>query len=287
MSKINLTPQKPLHYHKALEKKTVKVSGEYLVTEKMDGWYLEADYDAETGLWTPFRSFSQRIVPAFEHRNLNRLKLHPAQSCRVIVEATIPDIPFHIANGIFNRKQEQATDAVLWMHDLIHLSRAVTAVERFKQVQRVYEQCKFKLVPVLGVTNQHEEFLRFFDSVVERGGEGTVMKRLSGIYTMSGRNEDLLKMKAEITKDLLCVGVEHTVGKKGEPSVNLILRNKAGQDIPVVVPKDSDQIAWGNNHSLVLDKVCEVVALRSLENGKLREPRFKVIRQDKTVNDID
>jgi hypothetical protein len=39
--------------------------------------------------------------------------------------------------------------------------------------------------------------------------------------------------------------------------------------------------------SLIHGKVVEVKAMKELPDGSLREPRFKCIREDKTIGDID
>lgn len=280
-------PQKPLHLFKAMELKNPKVSGEYLFSSKLDGWFACADYNPTTGLWSPLKSFSQRIVPAWKHIDINELNIHSSRRLRLIFEAVIPNMDFYTMNGLFNRKKELALDTELWLHDAVPIDSMQTAAERWDTVQLLHASGKFKTVPIYGVSSDQEQWEEWFQIAISNGEEGIVGKHLDSYYCPGGRNESLIKIKAEVTKDLLCTGVIPTVGKKGEPSLNLLLRNKSGAIITVVVPKDADQIAWRNNPSLVIGKVCEVVAMSENVGGSLREPRFKSIRQDKTASDID
>ncbi len=280
-------PQKPLHYYKALEKKTSKVSGDYLVTIKKDGWFVCSDYNPQTRRWSPLKSFAQRIIPAMRHIDINEKDIHTSGAVRLIFEATIPGLDFYTANGIFNRKTELALGTELWLHDIVYPARAVKADERWWQVCLLLSANKFQTVPVLGVSSNPDQWMEWYDSAVANGEEGIVLKRMSGIYTPGGRNEDLLKMKAEITRDLLCIRLERTIGKKGEPSLNAILRNSAHVEVTVVIPKDSEQREYENFPGLVIGKVCEVQAMAETPDGKLREPRWKGIRHDKAVWEID
>lgn len=287
MQSFTQKPQKPLHYRLAMEKKKPKVHGEYLVSIKKDGWFVCSDYDPITKCWTPLKSFAQREVPSMRHIDLNKMNINTSHASRIIFEATIPGISFYEANGIFNRKQELALDTELWLHDFVQHGRAVPAQERWKSVEMLHAVGKFKTVPVFGVSSDHSQWLRWFENAVEQGEEGIVLKRMNSFYSPSGRNEDLLKIKLEVTKDLLCTRIERTWGKKGEPSLNAVLVSKAGIEITVVIPKDSDQILFENDPSRIVGKVVEVRAMKENEEGTLREPRFKGVRNDKDASEID
>ena len=278
--------QKVLHYHKALEKKTCKVRGDYFITEKIDGIYTYCDYDAVTKSWGDMRSSANRVIPAFAHYPQQLEKVRPQQACRLIFEADIPGITFHIANGIFNRRKELAHDTRFNLHDIVFFPNTQTALERMRVVQSFRD---YGLLPVevLGVSADESIWMHYFEQVTSRGGEGIVLKAVNGYYCPGTRNESLMKIKEEITKDLLCIHTETTIGKKGEISLNLLLANKKYQTITVVVPKDADRDAWIADPNLIVGKVCEIKAMKELEGGILREPRFKGIRDDKHAADID
>lgn len=280
-------PQKPLHLYKAMELKTPKVRGEYIFTEKKDGIFVCIDYDPLQRMWLKPKSFAQRIIPAFDHIDLNHKSLAIGRECRLIMEATIPGLDFHTANGIFNRRYELATDAVFWLHDVYLPGTLAKATERWKHVEELHSACGFEKMPLLGCSSNPDDWQRWFEQIVEAGGEGVVGKQAHSLYVPEGRNETMIKIKEEISKDLLCVRLERTIGKKSQPSLSLVLRNKLGQEITVVVPKDADQIRYETTPTEAVGRVFEVKAMKELPGGQLREPRLKAIRHDKGVADID
>jgi hypothetical protein len=280
-------PQKPLHLFKAMELKQPKVKGEYLISEKIDGIFVCIDYCPEQGIWQKPKSFAQRIIPALEHIDLNNKKLSIGRTCRLIFEASIPGMEFHQMNGVLNRKYELATDVKLWLHDIYIPGTLAKASERWKQVEELALLLNIDTVPLLGCSADPANWQRWFEQVVDAGGEGVVGKQVHSLYVPEGRNESMIKIKEEITKDLLCVGITEGIGKKGEPSINLTLRSKAGIDISVVVPKDADQFLYRLHPEKAIGHVFEVKAMKELVGGQLREPRLKVRRDDKSAEDID
>ena len=290
--------QKVLHLSAALEKKTSKISGEYIITEKYDGWWACTDY--KTGLgFSRFHSSSGRVIPAFDWMipYLNewaRVYALPA-SCRFIGEMTLPDTPFHTLNGRFNRKTEQCEDAIFMVHDLLDMSSGIQgltspAITRMKIAEEVIQRSKCKvmqMVPRLDISSKQSVWERHFRQVTDEGGEGIILKSCLGHYLNGKQTEALMKLKTECTADLLCIGIEESYGKKGEPSMNLQLQRKNGTTISVVVPKDSDRLNFKSSPTSVLGKVCTIIAMRELENGMYREPRFHHIRHDKLVSEID
>ena len=50
---------------------------------------------------------------------------------------------------------------------------------------------------------------------------------------------------------------------------------------------DAQRDEWWKAESAIIGKVVEIKAMKRLKDGSLREPRFKSIRFDKTVSEID
>lgn len=280
--------QKALHLKDALKKKNPKIDGDYIITEKIDGWYGYLDYMPNQG-WEAIRSSSGRIIPSMTWLSsiLKESLPYSRYKTRLVFEITIPDTPFHILNGILNRKNEQAESAVIVCHDVINLEKPVLAYRRMRELQDVFRTVtNLKIAEVLRISANRAKWELDFKAVVDAGGEGIVMKQADGVFLPGKRNSTLLKWKEEITLDLEVVQVYETIGKKGEPALSLKLRRISGVEIAVVVPKDVDRIAWTNDPSLVVGKVAEIKAMKELANGKLREPRFKCLREDKTILEL-
>ena len=47
------------------------------------------------------------------------------------------------------------------------------------------------------------------------------------------------------------------------------------------------KVWWQSNGVEIIGRIVEIKAMKKLKDGQYREPRFKAIRHDKTVNDID
>ena len=284
-----MLPQKVLHLHKALEKKKPKVNGEYILTEKLDGNYVYIDFNATTGKWSPFISSGNNAISALNWISMSEHGFNPTQSCRFIFEAYIPDGTVYDVNSRLKRKYEQAKDILLYLHDVVFFTMMhIEALARYRQyVCDITETSVIKKIPFIGVSSDRDYWEKQFEKVIDSGGEGIVLKRCNGLYTPGARNESLMKLKQEVTLDLLCTEIYQTTGKQGETSVNLVLQRANGTKITVVVPKDSDQQHFINNPIEVLDKVCEIRAMKEHEDGTLREPRFRFIREDKLPHEID
>ena len=112
------------------------------------------------------------------------------------------------------------------------------------------------------------------------------MKRLDAHYSPGAWIADLLKIKEELTLDLLVVDVEEGEGKYEGMLGKLIVQEKDGTQHKVSGMTDEERRLWWNRPSIIIGQVVEVKAMKRLPNGSLREARFKAIRHDKTAMDI-
>lgn len=283
---MSFKPQKVLHLKDELSKKNPKLHGEFLITEKIDGWYVYFEY--LNGRWHSPRSSAGRVIPAFSW--LDNVQLpKPKGDAVLIAEAYLPDTTFQITNGIFNRSTGDCLckEAIFACHDLILLSSSsVPAIERYKELEKfisLTNYFSFKLNKPLEIAAYDNDlWLRTFDKVVEKGGEGIVAKRTSSLYLPGKRNSDLLKLKLECTVDLLAVRLEEGIGEKGNPSLTLVSRRKNGVEVRTVISKHSDQIRFRTTQEAVIGKVVEVKAMEELQDGQLKQAVFVRVREDKT-----
>jgi hypothetical protein len=284
--------QKVKHLHLELEKKNPNIHHDYMITEKVDGWYVEAVYSIGGG-WRGITSSSGRYIPSMEHIAIEKLStiLPPSPHCKLIMEAYIPHTKFHILNGVFNRSvgNYRCDDVHFIVHDYVDLytDLTMTALNRFNLIEKLQLPTRFDRATLLGVSNSIDVWKRYFDGIVEKGGEGIVLKQANGLYCAGKRNSTLMKIKEEITVDLLCTRVYETIGTKGNPNLNIELVNSIGTITTVRIAKQEDIDKIQEDHTEILGRVCEVKAMKILEDGKLREPRFVCIRYDKLSTEID
>jgi DNA ligase-1 len=284
--------QKVLHFHEAKAKKNFNLET-YAIMEKKDGWLLYIDYI--DGKWGKLSSRAEREIPSVAYLNeLIAKSLSPKENLRLIFEATIPNMQFHELNGVLNRKSEEASDVVLNLHDAIFLDRPELAFkERYKYANIAYEMLKVwlghwvELVPVLAVTAYEEMFYKYFNQIIEEGGEGIILKNYNAGYFFGKRNTNMMKIKEEVSKDLAVVGMVEGEGKYQGTLGALIVQSRDGTKHQVSGMTDYERDLWWNNKESIIGKIVEVKAMKELEDGSLREPRYKACRFDKEIWEID
>ena len=284
-------PQLVLDINKELAKKTTKVhSKTFIVSEKLDGWYVYITYDPITGFNVPC-SRAGRLIPSltFLQQVLNSLHIPVKESFVLIGEAIIPNTPFHILNGTLNKSKGNCdcTDVHIVLHDMLRSSN-LCANSRYINLTNFYEaflrnSMYFGLLPVLATMRFNlNELYKVFDKIVNSGGEGIVCKNVDSSYEFGKRNGNLLKLKAEVEKDLLCIAVEYSIGEMGNSGLSLILTDN--NDVRCKVVINSLQLITSINidSNFVVGKVVNVKAMEELSNGVLRQPTFNHIRDDVT-----
>jgi DNA ligase-1 len=288
----NYPVQKALHYHEAKAKKNFTL-GTYAIQPKLDGWFVMVDYI--DGKWGKLTSRAGREIPSVAYLNELIVKsLSPKVNLRLIFEATIPNMQFHELNGVLNRKSEEASDVVLNLHDAIFLDRPELAFkERYKYANIAYGMLKVwlghwvELIPILAVTSDEELIYKYFNSILELGGEGVILKNWEAGYFFGKRNANMMKIKEEVSKDLAVVGMVEGEGKYKGTLGALVVQSRDGTKHQVSGMTDSERDLWWNNRESIIGKVVEVKAMKELEDGSLREPRYKACRFDKTLAEID
>lgn len=287
--------QKALHLYAELDKKRTKVRDHtYLITEKYDGWmgYLDVNADYSNSIM----SRQQRVIPSLLGLSCSindRLETIAAIEGRFIFEILILHSPeFKDLNGILNRSKGdcEARKAYLRVHDYIPLNgEHHTAEDRYGWSQAWVARLNHRHVkgtPLLGIGDV-DLLQEHAETVWERGGEGAIGKRTDAGYSAGKRNLDILKVKCEVTLDLLVVGIEEGTGKYAGTIGALVVRDKAGVLNKVSGMSDEERDLWWTTPTLIINQVVEVQAMQILDNGSLREGRMKAVRHDKLISEID
>jgi len=282
--------QKVLHLHKELEKKKPKIDGDYIITEKLDGWYIYVDYI--NGSWSNIMSSAGREIPSMvwaRSKMLERLPT-PSFNCRVIAEATIDGLDFHTLNGRFNRtlNDYQEMDLVLNIHDVIPLNGHSTAIYRKNTyVSQICENGALpnvREIPIITICSDPSLWMYYAEEVWDNDGEGVILLRADSTYSAGKRNSDLMKIKLEETFDLLVMDYYMTIGEKGNESMSMKLKDSRGCFVDVRIGKNKDQVEFGLNSPI--GKVVTIKCMKQTDDG-YREPRFMHLRYDKLPHEID
>ena len=284
---INFKPQKALHLFAEMEKKKPKCVGqEYAIFEKYDGWY--GYLDLAEGV---VRSRAGRPIPSCEELSTKIMDSTHRRHGVAIFEILVHDVTeFHELNGILNRTVGDyiCKDAYVKIHDLVTDPNLVYRYRHQHMLSTFGKECgDVQIARYLDVSSNPNTWQRRVEEVWERGGEGIILKRTEGVFSPDKRNYDLLKIKEEVTVDLLVVDQEEGKGKYIDVTGALICRDKSGKLHSISGMSDLQRAEWWSTPSLVVNKVVEVKAMKVNADGSLREPRFKAIRYDKTAKDID
>ncbi len=158
--------------------------------------------------------------------------------------------------------------------------------ERFGEaIKATFMTSKLKPVPSYRVYSM-KEAQAIADEFIAEGGEGAVVKKLDAIWK-DGTSKDMVKIKAVLDADLLCIDVEEGSGKyKGKVGALVLetscgrLRVKVGTG---VTDKDRDK-----PFNYYIGKVIEIqynefIKSKSKSTDSLFLPRFVEVREDKNT----
>lgn len=289
---MNYPVQKALHYNEAKTKKNFEL-GTYAIMEKLDGWFIFADCIG--GKWGNLKSRAEREIPSIAYLNEKIAKALPSdRNVRVIFEATIPNMQFHELNGVLNRKYEDAENVVLNLHDVVWLDEPeIPFTARWRDIDIFFMYLteflgkQVQQVPILAVTSDEETIYKHFTAILDNGGEGIILKNCNSGYFFGKRNAHLMKVKEEVTKDLAAVGMVEGEGKYAGTLGALIVQSRDGTKHQVSGMTDAQRDEWWSSTRSIIGKVVEIKAMKELPDGSLREARFKCVRFDKTLAEID
>lgn len=181
---------------------------------------------------------------------------------------------------------ELASDAVYNIFD--YVAPGYTLVERLAKLDvlcKIIEDNGLKSIRVLrGVrVNNESELLRYYESALERGYEGIMVKSLGSPYEFK-RGWSWQKMKPEHTDDLEIVGFEEGNGKyEGQLGV-IVCRLPNGDTVRVGSGfKDEERAALWQKRDDLVGQIAEVKYQEKTRDGSLRFPIFIRFRPDKTL----
>jgi hypothetical protein len=287
--------QKVQHLKDALKLKVPKIHGNYLISEKIEGWFVTIAYNTLRGWYFPMSS-AERCIPSLRWVAdvLNTNSMNPNYPCTIIAEAYIPDMLFPELNGVLNRSVGncEAKDVVFACHDLLyHSAEPAPAHIRYKHLQQLLSELNvpfLKVLPIIAITEyNYKLWNNFCDTVTAKGGEGIVAKQENSFYSYGKRNADLLKLKLECEVDALAFALEETTGEKGNPSLVLHSKRQNGTIIKTVIAKHSLQEQFRSDRTSVLGKVVCIKGMEEFPDGQIRQPVFGYVRNDKSVGDFE
>ncbi len=161
-----------------------------------------------------------------------------------------------------------------------------TYTERFGEaIKATFMTSKLKPVPSYRVYSM-KEAQAIADEYISNGGEGAIVKKLDTIWK-DGTSKDMVKIKAVLDADLLCVDVEEGSGKyKGKVGA-LVLETSCGR-LRVKVGTGLNDLDRAKPFDFYIGKVIEIqynefIKSKSKTTDSLFLPRFIEVREDKNT----
>jgi hypothetical protein len=281
---------KPVQLAKHLHKVPIKKRRfPAMASEKKDGVFAFGLPDGRIFSRTGKECFSLPHI-SYSLRKASKEALSIGFRTHVILfEVIVPGWSVESISGAFRRQSEQFTDAQAWIHDAIpYLDFRVGSCNvKYKHRECIAEAyATFMGRPFAKqFIVDHEEAARSCaEARIAAGQEGLILRDPDGTWTAGARNEYLVKIKQDETFDLKVIGIQPGGGKYKSTLGTLTVRFDGGtQNISGM--SDEQRDAWWECPELILDKIVEVECMCVTTYGKMREPRFKRIRDDKFEGD--
>jgi DNA ligase-1 len=197
----------------------------------------------------------------------------------------------HVARASKSEREEKLTYTIfdaLTVHEWNNQYTTRTLQERQKWMQKYTpETDHVKFVVPIQVA-RYSEFEIVHKINLAAGCDGTVLKRKDSLYEFK-RTKTWLKVKPALDCDCLVVGMEEGTGKyKGMLGALVVLPALNGVDgKPVAATTkvsgmtDDQRRYWWRNPSVIQGALIEVTYRKVNPSGRLVEPRFVRIREDK------
>ena len=223
----------------------------------------------------------------------------PDQGTLIIFEAWAEGVNQSTISGWARDTKAQHQELVAKMHDLLDVDLKTGEINTRGRVYGNRMAILEDLFPMLpketplrlcqyDIVHSWEEATALADEWMAAGHEGAILRNpRSTEYAPGKRNHDLVKIKRGVSYDLEVIGVEEgSTGKYKGTLGTLVCRWKNGGVIYISGMKDSQRHLWWSNPDEIIGKIVQVDAMSESSKGKLREPRFKGIRTDKTEGDF-
>ena len=255
-------------------------AGEYLLTPKYDGCAVHIELN--DGSIEQCISGSGKPVRSLDHALKELLQVFPLGRVVLDAEAWVPDMEFQEISGLFRRHTSDRRLQLKVFNGYFLAGRN----QRYKTRSADISQAMY-YVPRLytHMASRSKAFGLEHATVMARawqqavGFDGVVLHHQDAPYFQGRAKYESVKIKPLLSYDLEVTGVNAAVGEKtGRATCALVCRWKDG---------GVQEVATGLSHAQQADpgqfigKIIEVRAMGLTSDGKLREPRFCGVREDK------
>lgn len=161
--------------------------------------------------------------------------------------------------------------------------------ERLKDLEKTVRYCEFIDVVETREVSTFEEVMQHFYDILERGGEGTVVKSKDGVWADTKPSYQI-KIKKEITLDLRIIRFNYgTKGTKNETVISSIdCESEDGLLVTTAGGMDEDTMDYvtENQENLmrtIMEIKCSGLSVDNKGNYSTLHPRYSKFRDDKDI----
>lgn len=278
--------------------------GMYFIQEKLDGNRCIAYYDFEDAEWKFQSRSGKELKVDFDMDWAMDIKW-PDNYQAPIFDGEIMTLghagsrDFNRTSGAINGKYTDKSDLHYYIYDI------VAPTMRYKDRKKLLDTCDEYLetldnqncsilpvldeVPVYLNPEYNGQLDDYLDFIVNKGGEGLILRDPEGFYECGKRSANLLKYKKLQTMDLRIIDFNWGNGKY-EGAIGSFVCETDDHEIRVNVSGMPDAIHFSNPLDW-MDKIIEVAYFSVSESKShchksLRFPRLKRIRDDKDTTSI-
>lgn len=255
----------------------------YYIQEKLDGNRCIAYY--ENGMWN-FKARSGKILKvSFDMSWADKDTIYDGE---VMTLGKAGTRDFNRTSGAINGKYTDKSSLHYFIYDIIDTKKTYTERKKIlEEYKNTGEQCS--ILPVLNMIYVHKdislnsELDRLLDYIVNKGGEGLILRDPDGYYEHK-RSDNLLKYKKVQSMDLRIIDFNYGNGKY-EGAIGSFICETDDKSISVSVAGMPDDIRF-SDPNIWIGKIIEVayfdISKSKVNNTySLRFPRYVKLRNDK------
>jgi DNA ligase-1 len=259
-------------------------AGEYLLTPKYDGCAVHIELN--DGRIEQCISGSGKPVRSLDHALKELLQVFPSGRVVLDAEAWVPDMEFQEISGLFRRHTSDSRLQLKVFNGYFITGRNQRYEDRLGSLSQALYYVPLRYTHMAARSQalalEHATTMaRYWQAL--GGFDGAVLHHRDAPYFQGRAKYESVKIKPLLSYDLEVTGVNAAVGEKtGRATCALVCRWKDG---------DVQEVATGLSHAQQADpgqfigKIIEVRAMGLTSDGKLREPRFVGVREDKLQPD--
>lgn len=257
------------------------------ITPKYDGCCAVLVYDG-LGRFAGAFSATGEPVPSLEQVGtwIGQHAHSPLRQLALVGEAWMPGTEFPVINGTFRRQSNQPQlrfvpfDCTAWQagEDYPLLDDGRPYHERVLQLNRLQYSDEYVL-PIIHHCGSLADAERIAQEHKAKGGfDGAIVRDPGAPYVVGRSKAEVIKVKPTLSLDLEVLRTDVAPGAKtGRPVYTIVVEYRGvtsfvGSGVP-------HTLSWA------VGDIVEVEAMGLTPDGKLREPRFKGVRYDKTGPD--